>query len=348
MHPTIAPLALGGTSLHGRPNPGSIPSSHQRPRTRLTIATRLLNRSLLSPSNNMTSLSFRASNARLPVMHNGCTRTRRAATRSPVVTICESAPAGLAMVAAGVVVPHPEKVKTGGEDAFMIANSRDKGKSRRYSLAVADGVSSWSKAGVDAGAYSSVLVTTAREVLMSGDTEYVTEGSLSQKVIGKAQDSAKVPGSSTFVVASLDESTGILDVANVGDTGVRVVRKGEVVLTSTPKQHQFECPYQLASPAFAEVNDQFDSAADAECLSFPLQDGDWLIFGSDGLYDNMYDEELVQILGGVSTTDPFSAAQAISRELAALSQDHSLDKKRETPYADALAAEVRRGQGRLD
>ena len=73
------------------------------------------------------------------------------------------------------------------------------------------------------------------------------------------------------MVASLDESTGVLDVANVGDTGIRVIRKGEVVLTSTPKQHRFECPYQLASAAFAEVNDQFDSAADAECLSFAVQ-----------------------------------------------------------------------------
>ena len=27
-----------------------------------------------------------------------------------------------------------------------------------------------------------------------------------------------------------------------------------------------------------------------------LQDGDWLILGSDGLYDNMYDAELVEIV----------------------------------------------------
>jgi serine/threonine protein phosphatase PrpC len=27
-----------------------------------------------------------------------------------------------------------------------------------------------------------------------------------------------------------------------------------------------------------------------------LQEGDWIVLASDGLYDNMYDEELVQIL----------------------------------------------------
>lgn len=81
----------------------------------------------------------------------------------------------------------------------------------------------------------------------------------------------QVPGSATFVVASLQHSTAVLDVANVGDSGIRVVRKGAVVLATTQKQHQFEMPYQLACTAFADVKDQFDSAADAECLSFTVQ-----------------------------------------------------------------------------
>ena len=73
----------------------------------------------------------------------------------------------------------------------MIVNSQRTETSRRYSAAVADGVSSWSKTGVDAGAYSSVLVTAARE-LMSDDTQVGMEGGVCQKVIEKAQEFAKV------------------------------------------------------------------------------------------------------------------------------------------------------------
>jgi len=242
------------------------------------------------------------------------------------------------MVAAGANIPHPDKVKTGGEDALMITDSR----SGRQSAAVADGVSSWSKRGVDAGAYSSVLVTAAREFLMSLSADKEEDGlgdRVAQNAIGRAHEAAKVPGSATFVVASLQHSTAVLDVANVGDSGIRVVREGAVVLATTQKQHQFEMPYQLACTAFADVKDQFDSAADAECLSFTVQEGDWIVLASDGLYDNMYDEELVQILSGSSEPDPFTAAQAIAREVARRANEHSRDQKWATPYAAALAAE---------
>lgn len=49
------------------------------------------------------------------------------------------------------VVPHPDKIKTGGEDAYCIsANKRLAG--------VADGVGGWTYAGVDPGVYARMLI----------------------------------------------------------------------------------------------------------------------------------------------------------------------------------------------
>ena len=82
------------------------------------------------------------------------------------------------------------QVKTGGEDAFMTLVVSD-GCS---AAAVADGVSSWVEKGVNAGAYSSVLVHEARRALEAGS------GASSQAVMDQAQRNAKVPALPSQIV----------------------------------------------------------------------------------------------------------------------------------------------------
>ena len=188
----------------------------------------------------------------------------------------------LVLVAAGASAPHPDKVQSGGEDACMVYVDE---VSRVCAMAVADGVSGWVDKGVDAAAYSKVLVTEAYDA-------YAGDAAMSpQAAMARAQAAAAVPGSATFVLAAMrDGST--LDVANVGDAGVRVVRDGRVVMASEPQQHQFDMPFQLACDAF--VTAKFDSAADADVLTCECKEGDWVLLGSDGLFDNLFDEELAQ------------------------------------------------------
>ena len=45
-----------------------------------------------------------------------------------------------------------------------------------------------------------------------------------------------MPGSATMVVARLDGETGTLDVCNLGDAGLRVLREGRVVATTQDQQ----------------------------------------------------------------------------------------------------------------
>lgn len=238
----------------------------------------------------------------------------------------------LTLVAAGHVMPHPDKVSTGGEDAFMVVIDEAGG-----AAAVADGVTGWNEKGVDPGAYSRALVSAARTCLLE------SENAMDVKtLVGAAQESAKVPGSATFVVATLDGLQSRLDVANVGDTGVRVIRNGEVILETPQQQHQFDMPFQLACEAFTTV--KYDSAEDAQLFSTQVQAGDWMILGSDGLYDNLFLEQIVSIQARVAkesgtTTDCFCTAQAVARELVERAAEHSKDPRREVPYAAAKAEE---------
>lgn len=79
-----------------------------------------------------------------------------------------------------------------------------------------------------------------------------------------------------------------------GDSGFMLVREGEVVFKSPVLQHFFDCPLQFgACPDFSEST---DSAEDAAVFELAVQPGDVLLAGSDGLWDNCYDHELLPLL----------------------------------------------------
>ena len=79
-----------------------------------------------------------------------------------------------------------------------------------------------------------------------------------------------------------------------GDSGFMLVRDGEVVFKSPVLQHFFDCPLQFgACPDYSEST---DTAEDAAVFELAVQPGDVLLAGSDGLWDNCYDSELMQLL----------------------------------------------------
>ena len=79
-----------------------------------------------------------------------------------------------------------------------------------------------------------------------------------------------------------------------GDSGFMLVRDGEVVFKSPVLQHFFDCPLQFgACPDYSEST---DTAEDAAVFELAVQPGDVLLAGSDGLWDNCYDSELLQLL----------------------------------------------------
>ena len=79
-----------------------------------------------------------------------------------------------------------------------------------------------------------------------------------------------------------------------GDSGFMLVRGGEVVFRSPVLQHFFDCPFQFG--ACPDYSEQTDSAEDAAVCELAVQPGDVILAGSDGLWDNCYDEELLPLL----------------------------------------------------
>ena len=85
-----------------------------------------------------------------------------------------------------------------------------------------------------------------------------------------------------------------------GDSGFLLARNGDVIFRSEPQEHSFDCPFQFAAaPEFCPNSDHADSAA---LIELELQPGDVIVAGSDGLWDNLPQEELLPLL-------PASAAQ---------------------------------------
>ncbi|RLM81006.1 putative protein phosphatase 2C 23 [Panicum miliaceum] len=96
------------------------------------------------------------------------------------------------------------------------------------------------------------------------------------------------PGASTAVVLSLDRSRATLRWAYIGDSAFAVLRGGRIVHRSAEQQRRFNCPYQLNS------DDDGDSLAKAEVGGMPVKDGDVVVAGTDGLFDNVHDDQLAR------------------------------------------------------
>ena len=186
---------------------------------------------------------------------------------------------------AGVaMIPHPNKRQRGGEDAFFLT---------KRAAGVFDGVGGWSALGVDPGLYSRRLA----ELVRAGTESMDASGSL-VSVLDQAAASNDVVGSCTACLVALStplESAevvsrrGTLTCVNLGDSGLLVMRKGDVIFRSKEQQHYFNCPYQLGSQSK-------DTAYDAFVDRFEVQAGDWFVLGTDGLFDNVYDKEIVDCI----------------------------------------------------
>ncbi|GMI92023.1 PHOTOSYSTEM II CORE PHOSPHATASE [Hibiscus trionum] len=207
------------------------------------------------------------------------------------------------------LIPHPNKVDRGGEDAFFVSNING------GVIAVADGVSGWAERNVDPSLFSKELMANVSSLV--GDLEVNYDPRI---LIRKAHAATSSRGSATAIVAML-ERNGTMKIASVGDCGLRVIRKGQIIFSTTPQEHYFDCPYQLSSELVGQTY------LDAVVSSVELVEGDTIVMGSDGLFDNVFDGEIISTLAKHS--DAVEAAKA----LANLASNHSMDSRFESPYS---------------
>ena len=136
--------------------------------------------------------------------------------------------------------------------------------------------------------------------------------------LDEAHTKVQAYGSSTALLGFLVGSHLLLSA--LGDSRAMLVRwscgRPAVVFKTGVSVHSFNTPYQFANVPknLGHVPFVQDTAADALHYCLEVEPGDLLIMGSDGLWDNLYDWEIVNLLGGSPTTAPKGIAEVIGQQ----------------------------------
>ena len=176
---------------------------------------------------------------------------------------------------AGAIIANDSKVADGGDDAIILDPDFNV-------VGVADGVGSWRAEGILPVGYARSILMKSVELVHLGKTGL--RDLLTQAY--RMTEKEGVPGSTTVDLVRIvgHQAKGI----HLGDSGVMIIRKDQVVFQTNPLQSRFNYPYQLGAG--------HQTPADADLWQFGLKPNDWIIVGSDGLFDNLYPKEIVEIL----------------------------------------------------
>ncbi|XP_065881656.1 probable protein phosphatase 2C 55 [Euphorbia lathyris] len=234
----------------------------------------------------------------------------------------------LKLVSGSCYLPHPDKEETGGEDAHFICTDKQ-------AIGVADGVGGWADLGVDAGLYSRELMSHSVAAI-----EDEPKGSIDPaRVLEKAHSSTRAQGSSTACIVVLSDEG--LHAINLGDSGFIVVRDGCTVFRSPVQQHGFNFTYQL------ENGENGDLPSSGQVFRIAVAPGDVIVAGTDGLFDNLYNNEITAVV--VHATRAGLGPQVTAQKIAALARQRAQDKDRQTPFSTAAQdAGFRYYGGKLD
>ncbi|KAJ4974031.1 hypothetical protein NE237_007205 [Protea cynaroides] len=204
-----------------------------------------------------------------------------------------------------VLVAYINGLTPKGDDSHFICEEDDV-------FGVADGVGSWAKKGIDAGKYARELMTNCVMTVQNEPKGFIHPLS----VLEKAYSNTKSEGSSTACIVALTNDN-CLHFANVGDSGFVVIRGDSVIYGSPIQQRKFNCPFQLGNHAH---NDEPSSAFE---FKVPVEEGDVVVAGTDGLFDNLFAEDIVDMVFPTTYIGkfPYWLAELIAKDAKMTSQD---------------------------
>ncbi|TDL27463.1 protein serine/threonine phosphatase 2C [Rickenella mellea] len=248
-----------------------------------------------------------------------------------------------------------------GEDFFFVQEMRSQSG---VALGVADGVGGWVDVGVDPSLFSQALMYHAHRYAKQGwagepeidptqeyeEREEIEGWEMSpRECLELAHDAvirekAVNAGSSTACVINLNASSGHLRSANLGDSGFCIIRSSSAIYTQPPQTHFFNCPKQLTklpSTARRYRGACVDSASQADNFETNLLHGDIVIAFTDGLSDNVFLSEMVNICSLVGRTGgpEINQVQGIADRLVHWATLCMSNRKRVSPFEKAAARE---------
>ncbi|CAN6273577.1 unnamed protein product [Urochloa humidicola] len=192
---------------------------------------------------------------------------------------------------------------------------------------VADGVGGYRDRGVDASAFARELMRSAHEEAVTAPPgTRVCPRTLLERAYERTAASG-TPAASTAAIVSL--AGRALRWAHVGDSGFAVFRGGRLLLRSRKQQSRFNCPMSLKADDGG--GGAASGVAGAEVGEAPAAAGDVVVVGTDGLFDNVFDDELERMvqMGVAMGFSPLNMAEVV----AAFAHEAARCTYRDTPYS---------------
>ncbi|KAI9120959.1 hypothetical protein K1719_007992 [Acacia pycnantha] len=169
-------------------------------------------------------------------------------------------------------------------------------------------------------------------------TLHQLKGSVNPRtILNEAFRHTKSEGSSTACIATLkqnldehpNEEYYYLHAVNVGDSGFMLFRNLKLVFQSPTQQHRFNTPYQLGN------SEKSDTPEKAEEFTVEVAARDIVVFGTDGVFDNLFPEEIQRFIELKCGGDDKVTTEGLSCLIAEGAARKAYDKYSKTPFEGA-------------
>lgn len=198
----------------------------------------------------------------------------------------------LTFISASFSKQHPAKTSTGITNADAVEEGRTH-------LGICDGVSGVHHLGIPPDELPRDLLESCRAKLQAGTGQPpdVDDGTWLTGLIEEAYDATHVYGATTLLLAVLRGSN--LVTASLGDCALLVLRPCSLqpfrlrpIFKTEPGRYDSRRPVQVQRlHGFSDAN-AHTVIQGAMVSTTPVQHGDILVLGSDGLFDNLRDEDI--------------------------------------------------------
>jgi protein phosphatase PTC7 len=218
----------------------------------------------------------------------------------------------LFLVASAFMIPHPEKAYRGGEDSYFISQKHNV-------IGVADGVGGWASIpGADSSYWS--------RTIMNRSLAFSSAHSPREILIrATANFTSPIKGSTTASIASLTGNA--IESYIVGDSGLAVFRDGRLIKRAAETTLGFNFPCQIGSHGVGE-------AREGATTRIEVLPGDVVVLASDGLGDNVTEDEigerLVDLQRTVAQREQFVTSAA--ETLTVKANLYGADQERQSPF----------------
>ncbi|GME86990.1 hydrolase activity protein [[Candida] boidinii] len=206
-------------------------------------------------------------------------------------------------------------------------------------LGVADGVSNWTVEGADPGYWARVLLESTSMCVTRYEDQ--VEKNITPEGIKAVMDDAfqktleivsseGVQGSSTLLLSTIVDK--FLHIVSIGDSKIFVVRDGEILLTNEEQMKSYLCPIQLGTNHGEVLPSQVVWYKKVE-----LEKDDIIIVCSDGLTDNVWEDELLVYVDRLIFLEKKSLKD-LANKLLYKAKDIAFDNFAVCPYVDKVNA----------